>query len=240
MDEINAETEDLRLIADGIIAAGLKWGGKPGKNLNESYENLRVAAGRAFPVDGTGDLEPLRRIVTNGLDPTVKTDYERWQPLHWPLVLPDITDRGGFDAIIGNPPFLGNHKISGAMGTNIAEWLRNVVMRRPGKVDLCAYFMNRTLGLLAKHGTSSGLASNSIASGDNLHSFMKPSTANGIQIYRAIRSTRWGTSSASVFVSVIWFSRLPIKPPFILDGESLERSIALTSSPQAAPRTETP
>ena len=49
----------------------------------------------------------LDKIITAGLTPTVTTDYDRWKPLHWILAVPDVMERGGFDAIIGNPPFLG-------------------------------------------------------------------------------------------------------------------------------------
>ena len=53
----------------------------------------------------------LDAIIDTGLTPTVPTDYERWQPNHWVIEAPDvIVERGGFDAIIGNPPFLGGQQ----------------------------------------------------------------------------------------------------------------------------------
>ena len=72
----------------------------------------------------------LDEIITTGLTPTVTTDYDRWKPLHWILAVPDVMERGGFDAIIGNPPFLGGQKITGAMGTNIRDWFVNTLARR--------------------------------------------------------------------------------------------------------------
>ena len=42
----------LRRIADGVIAAGLALGGKPGKALDDAYENLRIAVADAFPRRG--------------------------------------------------------------------------------------------------------------------------------------------------------------------------------------------
>ncbi|GEL26121.1 hypothetical protein PSU4_50750 [Pseudonocardia sulfidoxydans NBRC 16205] len=32
-------------------------------------------------------------------------------------------ERGGFDAVIGNPPFLGGKKITGALGVAFREYL---------------------------------------------------------------------------------------------------------------------
>ena len=52
----------------------------------------------------------------------VPTDYERWQPLHWVIEAPDVMiDHGGFHVIVGNRPFLGGSKISGASGVEVRE-----------------------------------------------------------------------------------------------------------------------
>ncbi|SCF77637.1 Eco57I restriction-modification methylase domain-containing protein [Streptomyces sp. Ncost-T10-10d] len=43
------------------------------------------------------------------------------RPLHWPLEFPEIMGVGGasgFDAIVGNPPFIGGQKLTGALGTD--------------------------------------------------------------------------------------------------------------------------
>ena len=84
-------------------------------------------AGAPGPGDGDADRQlGSTASSTRGLTPTVPTDYERWQPLHWVLEAPDvIVDHGGFDAIVGNPPFLGGQKLTGAMGTPVRDWLVN-------------------------------------------------------------------------------------------------------------------
>ena len=95
-------TAPLAEVADAVIAAGLRLGGKPGKALNVAYEDLGIALANAHE----SDRQMLDEIMTAGLAPTVTTDYDRWRPLHWILAVPDVMERGGFDAIIGNPPFL--------------------------------------------------------------------------------------------------------------------------------------
>lgn len=52
--QLRTTTTDLRRIADGVIAAGLPLGGKPGRGLDEAYENLRIAVKTAYPDDGAG------------------------------------------------------------------------------------------------------------------------------------------------------------------------------------------
>jgi hypothetical protein len=143
----------LVLVADGVVAAGLALGGKPGKALDAAHENLRMAIADAFPVEGEGDSTWLDKIIAEGLTPTVPTDYERWQPLHWILAVPDVMERGGFDAVIGNPPFLGGKKISVALGSNVREWLVNVLADGAnGNADLVAYFFLQAFSLLSAKG----------------------------------------------------------------------------------------
>ena len=55
-------------------------------------------------------LEPIRAPHVQRRTPAGK-DARR--PLHWPLVFPEVfadADEPGFDAIIGNPPFLGGQE----------------------------------------------------------------------------------------------------------------------------------
>ena len=43
-------------------------------------------------------------------------EWDDRQPFHWALEFPEVSAQGGFDAIVGNPPFQGGKKISGALG----------------------------------------------------------------------------------------------------------------------------
>ena len=154
-------TATLSTVADGVIAAGLALGGKPGRALNERYENLALAVSDAFPGSGEGDGSELDRITARGLTPTVPTDYARWQPLHWALAVPDVMQHGGFDAVVGNPPFLGGKKVSGAIGGNLRQWLVSVTARgAKGNADLVAYFFLRVWGLLNVKGVIGLIATN--------------------------------------------------------------------------------
>ncbi|HRX80760.1 MAG TPA: hypothetical protein P5307_16940, partial [Pirellulaceae bacterium] len=72
----------LRIIGDGIVAAGLPLGGKPGRQLDDAFATLSWQLHQAFPghVLG-GDRTALASRIEAGLTPTVETDYERWVPL---------------------------------------------------------------------------------------------------------------------------------------------------------------
>ncbi|MBB1509991.1 DNA methyltransferase [Tessaracoccus sp. MC1756] len=206
LDELHRLTAGLRAIADGVVAAGLAVGGKPGKGLKEAYENLRVAVVAAHPVKGEPDDTFLQAIIDAGLTPTVETDYERWQPLHWVIEAPDvIIDNGGFDAVIGNPPFLGGQKLTGAMGTSVRDWLINVIAEgRRGSADLVAYFFLRATSLLQANGTLGLIATNTVAQGDTRAVGLDAMVESGFTITRAIQSRSWPAASANLEYAAVW------------------------------------
>ncbi|WP_167666603.1 Eco57I restriction-modification methylase domain-containing protein [Micromonospora narathiwatensis] len=206
-------TADLRTAADGVIAAGLRLGGKPGKALDEAYENLAEAVTAAMPADGTAaNPEPLDLILEEGLTPTVTTDYERWQPLHWVLEVPDVVvDHGGFDAVIGNPPFLGGQKLTGAMGTNVRDWfVHQIAHGTRGSADLVAYFLLRAVELLRPSGALGLIATNTIAQGATREVGLDKVVADGLTIARAVQSAPWPSASANLEYAAVWGSLGPI------------------------------
>lgn len=204
--EYQALTNQLRTIADGIIAAGLKLGGKPGRTLDDAYHRLRMAVADAYPTHG-GDPKPerLHQIIDEGLTPTVPTDYDKWKPLHWILAVPDVMQNGGFDAIIGNPPFLGGKKISTANGENVREWYVHALAEgTKGNADLVAYFFLRASRLLVRSGTLGLIATNTIAQGDTREVGLDRMVERGFTITRAIQSRSWPSSSASLEYAAVW------------------------------------
>jgi N-6 DNA Methylase len=206
LDELRTVTADLRTVADGVIAAGLPLGGKPGKALDEAYENLRVAVKAAHPQSGHADTTFLDGIIDSGLTPTVVTDYRRWKPLHWIIEAPDVlNDHRGFDAIVGNPPFLGGQKITGAMGINIRDWFVNALaFGAKGSADQVAYFFLRSRALIATRATLGLIATNTIAQGNTREVGLDQMVENGFTIARAVQSRSWPTSTASLDYAAVW------------------------------------
>ncbi|MFF9186175.1 Eco57I restriction-modification methylase domain-containing protein [Streptomyces misionensis] len=222
--ELVAQLSD---VADGVIAAGMQLGGKPGKKLREAYENLRLAVDLAHPGEGeTPNRAMLDGILKAGLTPTVTTDYERWKPLHWILAVPDVMERGGFDAIVGNPPFLGGQKLTGTMGTNIRDWFVNILAHgRKGSADLVAYFFRRAYGLLSARGGLGLIATNTVAQGDTREVGLDQLVAQGFTITRAVQSRSWPAASANLEYAAVWGSRDAVAPhvPRNADGVETER-----------------
>ncbi|WP_369390613.1 DNA methyltransferase [Streptomyces sp. CG1] len=225
-------TRQLAEVADSVVAAGLRVGGKPGKALTEAYENLRIAVSLAHPAEdgGRSNRTMLDGILATGLTPTVETDYARWKPLHWILAVPDVMERGGFDAIIGNPPFLGGQKLTGTMGTNVRDWFVTVLANgRKGSADLVAYFTLRAHQLLAARGYTGLIATNTLAQGDTREVGLDHITESGVEIRRAVKSAPWPSASAALEYCAVWTSKEPLTPEAtrVLDGEEVS---GITSS----------
>ncbi len=206
LNELHNATADLRTIADGVVAAGLPLGGKSGKALDDSYDNLRIAVKAAHPETGQPDSTFLDSILDSGLTPTVSTDYRRWRPLHWIIETPDVlSERGGFDAIIGNPPFLGVSRLWGALGSEYRDWLVNIIANgAKGKADLVAYFFLRVRSLVKSSATIGLIATKTIAQGDTREVGLDQLVAHGYTITRAVRSRPWPSSTANVDYAAVW------------------------------------
>ncbi len=222
LNELSNVTANLRRIADGVVAAGLTVGAKSGRALDEAYERLRLAVRTAYPESGEGDAEDLDLLIDDGLKPMVATDYRRWEPLHWIIEAPDVVvDHGGFDAIVGNPPFLGGQKLTGAMGTNIRDWLINTVANgRRGSADLVAYFFLRATSLLQTNGGLGLIATNTVAQGDTREVGLDAMVDGGFTITRSIQSRSWPAKSANLEFAAVWgtFGGVATEVPRISDG----------------------
>lgn len=208
LEQFRQTTAELRLIADGIVAAALPLGGKPGRQLDDAVKTLSWQLHEAFPADGSaGDPTKLLDRIDSGLTPTVETDYERWQPLHWILEAPDVMlEHGGFDAVVGNPPFLAGKKISIAYGSNLEAWMKADLGGMKGAADMCAHFIRRAWSLTRPGEGGVGLiATDRVGQGDTARMSGDVLVSSG-QIYRAVSEFRW-PGKASTGAAIVWATR---------------------------------
>lgn len=155
--------------------------------------------------------------------------------LHWPLAFPEVfldhEREAGFDAMVGNPPFLGGKRISGPMGNDFREYLVEVIADgRKGNTDLVAYFHLRACALSRGIGL---LATNTIAQGDTREVGLDYLLGDrGWSIHRAVKSRPW-PGLATLEVSQLWLRRTTAMAAS-LDGQPVGR---ITASLEAETRT---
>ena len=147
-------------------------------------------------------MDRLRRDAMTDLAIDAPDGQSR-DPFHWPLEFPEIfkSAKPGFDAIVGNPPFLGGKKIAGALGSKYRDWLvTQIALGRKGSADIVAYFFLRSLELLKEAGEFGLLAVNTIAEGETRQVGLEAMAKAGATIRVAFPDEPW-PGAASVVTS---------------------------------------
>lgn len=148
-------------------------------------------------------------------------------PFHWEIEFPEVfdPDNQGFDAFIGNPPFMGGTRISSTLGRAYLDWLLGNHKGAHGNGDLVAHFFRRTFNLL-QHGGGLGLiATNTIAQGDTRTTGLCWICEHGGEILAARKRLKW-PGLAAVVVSVIHVEKGTFPGPKQLDDRKVERITA--------------
>ena len=144
-------------------------------------------------------------------------------PFHWAVEFPEVFAREnpGFDAFVGNPPFLGGKRLSAVQGTVYNLWLTQEAVGASRNADLVAHFFRRAFALLRHSGVFGLLATNTIGQGDTRDTALAAILENGGSILRATKRLKW-PGDAAVVVSVVHIAKDQILSP-ILDGRQVSR-----------------
>ncbi len=136
---------------------------------------------------------------------------------HWFLEFPEVFEQGGFDCVLGNPPFLGGHKISGSLGFDYLNFLK-VRFEIDTSPDLVTFFFLNVFGILSNKKFLGLISTNTIAQGKSRESGLNLIIRDEIgSINYAIRSIHW-PGTAAVEVSLICIYKGKWMSDCILDG----------------------
>lgn len=109
---------------------------------------------------------------------------------HWFLEFPQVFQNGGFDCILGNPPYQGGQKLSGSYGDNFLNYVKNVYYST-GSCDLVVYFVHRIGSLIKLNRFFSLITTNTISQGVTRESGLEFLVNNSFDISFAIKSKKW-------------------------------------------------
>lgn len=124
---------------------------------------------------------------------------------HWFLEFPEIFEKGGFDCILGNPPFLGGLKISTYLGYHLLNWIYYLNPKGGGTCDLVAYFFLRAYRLITLNSFIALLSTNTISQGDTREGGLEELLKEDGEIIFAIKSIKWpGLASVEISELVIF------------------------------------
>lgn len=138
---------------------------------------------------------------------------------HWFLEFPDIIAQGGFDCILGNPPYLGDKALSGQYGYAFCGYVR-YMFAPAGLNDLVVYFFRRIFSLLRESGFASLITTNSIKDGDVRKGGLEQIAASGGEIVMASRAVKW-PGRAKVIVSLLSIHNGAWNSTRFLDGNQV-------------------
>lgn len=136
---------------------------------------------------------------------------------HWFIEFWDVVDAGGFDLIIGNPPYLGRGRMRDAVGDATCEWVQ-WEFAPTGLSDLVVYFLRRIYDLLRPGGFTAIITTNSIKDGDVRVDGLEQVLKQGGSLNFAVSGIMW-PGVANLYVSLLslhkgtWANR-----PRTLDG----------------------
>ena len=211
--QVESRLDNVRLIANAIVAAFFS-ADKPRAREAKRQEIESWANGPTAEM--WPKLEELAGILRSGVHAIV--------PFHWQMEFTEVFARenGGFDAIVGNPPFLGGKRISTEFGLRYRDWLS--VQHHPASqnVDLVGHFFRRAYPLLRRGGVFGLIASNTISQGDTREGGLAQILAAGAIILRATKRLKW-PGEAGVIVSVIHMGNGPFSQPAILNQRPAQR-----------------
>lgn len=228
-EQLNREAEvaiaHVRHVGDFLVAEALA---QAGKTSDLTDEEIQVLAEVVIEALDETDAEKRNREIAAILAKTERMmnlgnpeNQPPRKPFHWLLEFPEVflqeDASKGFAAIVGNPPFQGGQKITGAIGTDyrnfLVEYLAN---SQRGSADLCAYFFLRANQLTSNVGGFGLVATNTIAQGDTREVGLDQLVASGCAIHRAVPSRPW-IGAASLEVAHLWLCKQQWQSDYVLD-----------------------
>jgi len=217
--EARSQLEIADCVADALI--GSVYAAEGATDLETRLSALAIEADHVVQ-GGSGsrsalEAQALTDLANDSLDGLCR------RPFHWPLEFPEVflRDTGGFDAFVGNPPFLGNRLWRSTNGQGLGRIVNMVLRVPPGKIDLCVAFHRRATTLLRDGGTYGLLATTNIAEGSALSVGLAKIVELG-EIYSACKGMKW-PGAASAVVAIVCFRKGPWIGPRNCEGHPCEK-----------------
>ncbi len=177
------------------------------------------------------NLEAAIKVGNSLIDDGAFTD----RPFDWRAAFPDVFAGGGFDVVVGNPPYVRMELIK-----PVKPYLEKHYVVADDRTDLYAYFFERGIGVLKPGGRLGYISSSTFfrtGSGENLRKFLGDNVAiegvidfgdlqlfEGVTTYPAIVTLRKGKAADD---GTLLFLKIGEELPKDLDAEFTAKATAM-------------
>jgi hypothetical protein len=227
--EADEDLEALRVVADLVVGATL---GTATQKPSALATRLQAAASLVEGVlvadhgvvSARRALAEVRSIAVEWMNAQRPTAAPLRRCMHWPLEFPEVfLDRPhpGFDAFLGNPPYIGNKYWKERLGPELNPYFQGLMGGTLGKPDLIVLFFWRMVSLTRNAGCVASLSTQSICEVDS-KKLMERTTLESATIFRAARSRQW-PGNAKVVISLLWLRVGDWGGQYVLDNHQVER-----------------
>jgi len=239
LNDLRAEAETplefLRFLGDAVLGAFFEGG------TVTARERRRNDLGHTIRDYLDEEIDMRTRLALRAeIEQSART-FHRLEPtlppFHWEIEFPEVflvtapdgsirrREMGGFDVMVGNPPFMGGRKIRNGLGGAYLNWLTSVFPDSKGNADIVAHFFRRAFDLIRQDGTFGLIATNTIGQGDTRSTGLRWICNHGATIYAARKRLRW-PGEAAVVVSVVHIYKGLFHGPSDLNGRSVSQITA--------------
>jgi hypothetical protein len=125
LEEQQQASDTIRQVGDLLVAAFFQ-GGNAKARVNLQEETIReLNKGMS-----AAEIKTIRAELAAG--------PKGIRPFHWELEFPEVFQYGrcGFDAFVGNPPFVGGRRMKESMGQAFQDWLQSQYPESSANGDL--------------------------------------------------------------------------------------------------------
>ena len=175
---------DARLTGDLLVAAFFS-ASKPKAREKERLAKgalLKRALEKITDLDADDEIQGIARALR----------AQGVTPFHWEIEFPEVFRRGGFDVIVGNPPFAGKNTIAEGHADGYLLLAEVPSTQSPTAIrTLAAHFFRRAFTLLKPNGCFGLIATNTIGQGDTRSTGLRWICGHGGTIYRARKRYKW-------------------------------------------------
>lgn len=161
---------------------------------NTNKDTLMTDGDFRLILSGYKDLQEIKLAKTTAI-----AREQRF--FHWFIEFPEVFIDGGFDCVLGNPPFLGDRRLKEAYGESFLEWIR-YNFTEGATVDLVVYFFLRINSIIKDKGFQSLISTNTVAQGKAREFGLERLIENGSELNHAVKGMKW-PGLAAVEVSLI-------------------------------------